>query len=56
VASGFILLVLIGILVGFGWTRIRRKAGVGVTWQTWATVIAGVVILGLLAWATQVKH
>ena len=55
-ASGLILLALIGVLVGFGWTRIRRRAGVGVTWHTWATVIAGVMILGLLLWATSVKH
>jgi hypothetical protein len=56
VTSGLILLALIGVLVGFGWTRVRRRAGVGVTWHTWATVIAGVMILGLLLWATSVKH
>jgi hypothetical protein len=56
VASGLILLALIGVLVGFGWTRLRRKMGIGVTWSTWAAVIAAVMICGLLLWATQVKH
>jgi len=56
VASGLILLVLIGVLVGFGWGRIRRRMGLGMTWSIWATVIAVVVIGGLLLWATQAKH
>jgi hypothetical protein len=56
VASGLILLALIGVLVGFGWTRVRRRMGLGVTWQTWAAVIAGVMILGLALWAFSVKH
>jgi hypothetical protein len=56
VASGLILLALIGVLVGFGWTRVRRRMGMGVTWQTWAAVIAGVVILGLALWAFSLKR
>jgi hypothetical protein len=56
VASGLILLVLVGVLIGFGWARIRRRMGLGVTWTTWATVIAVVVIGSLLLWATQAKH
>jgi len=56
VASGLILLLLIGVLIGFGWARIRRRMGLGVTWSTWAAVMAVVVIGGLLLWATQAKH
>jgi len=55
-ASGLILLLLIGVLIGFGWARIRRRMGLGMTWNTWAAVIAVVVIGGLLLWATQAKH
>ena len=55
-ASGLILLALIGVLVGFGWTRLRRRMGLAVTWQTWAAWIAGVMILGLALWAFSVKR
>ena len=54
--SGLILLALIGVLVGFGWTRLRRRMGLGVTWQTWAAWIAGVMVLGLALWAFSVKR
>ena len=57
-ASGLILLLLIGVLVGFGITRLRRRMGLGVTGGTWLAVIAGVVVLGLALWAYSVsgKH
>ncbi len=55
-ASGLILLVLIGVLVGFGWTRVRRRMGLGVTWSTWASVIAAVVILGLALWVYSLRR
>jgi hypothetical protein len=51
VVSGLILLVLIGVLVGFGITRVRGKLGMRVTGGTWLAVIAGVVALGLVLWA-----
>ncbi len=54
--SGLILLALIGALVGFGWTRVRRRMGMGVTRQTWAAVIAGVMILGLALWAYSLRR
>jgi hypothetical protein len=56
VTSGLILLVLLGALVGFGWSRVRRKMGMGMTWNTWLSVIAGVVILGLALWAFSGQH
>ena len=33
--AGFILLALIGGLFRFGFTRVRRRMGLGVTWRTW---------------------
>ena len=56
--SGLILLLLLGVLVGFGITRMRRRMGLGVTAGTWVAVIAGVVVLGLALWAYSVsgKH
>jgi hypothetical protein len=58
VASGLILLLLIGVLVGFGITRMRRRLGLGVTGGTWVAVITGVIVLGLALWAYSVsgKH
>ena len=56
--SGLILLAFIGVLVGFGITRARRRLGLGVTGGTWLAVIAGVIVLGLALWAYSVsgKH
>ena len=56
VTSGLILLLLIGVLIGFGITRVRRRMGLGVTGTTWLSIIAGVVIIGLLLWVTSAKH
>jgi hypothetical protein len=56
VTSGLILLLLIGVLIGFGITRVRRRMGLGVTGTTWLGIIATVVIIGLLLWVTSVKH
>jgi hypothetical protein len=56
VTSGLILLLLIGVLIGFGVTRVRRRMGLGVTGTTWLSIIAAVVIIGLLLWVTSVKH
>jgi hypothetical protein len=52
VTSGLILLLLLGILIGLGITRVRRRMGLGVTGSTWLGIIAGVVIAGLLLWVT----
>lgn len=55
-ASGLILLALIGALVGFGWARVRGKLGMRTTWGTWISVIAAVMVLGLALWAYSVKR
>jgi len=56
VASGFILLLLIGILVGFVVSRVRKRMGLGVTWSTWVTTVVVVGFILLLMWVTAYKH
>jgi hypothetical protein len=56
VASGFILLLLIGILIGFGVSRVRKRMGLGVTWSTWVTTVVVVGFILLLMWVTAYKH
>ena len=50
--AGLILLVFLALLVAFGWSRFRRRLGMGTTGgRTWLIVMA-VVIVGVLAmWA-----
>ena len=55
-ASGFILLLLIGILIGFGVSRVRKRMGLGVTWSTWVTTVVVVGAILLLMWVTAYKH
>jgi hypothetical protein len=54
--SGLILLVLIGILIGFVVARVRKRMGLGVTWSTWVTTVVVVGFILLLLYATSVKH
>ena len=56
VATGFILLLLIGVLVGFGVSRVRKRMGLGVTWSTWVTTVVVVGIFLLLLWVSAYKH
>ena len=56
VMSGLILLVLIGILIGFVVARVRKRMGIGVTWSTWVTTVVVVGFLLLLLYATSFKH
>jgi len=53
VSSGLILLALLAILVAFLWTRLRRRAGLGVAGKHWtaAMVIFALVVLAL--WVTS---
>jgi hypothetical protein len=56
VASGLILLLLIGILIGFGVSRVRKRMGLGVTWSTWVTTVVVVGFILLLLWVSAYKH
>ena len=51
--TGLILLVLIGAIVAFGWTRLRGKMKLSVSGKHWLGPIVIVVVLGLLLWS---KH
>jgi len=56
VMTGLILLVFIGILIGFVVARVRKRMGLGVTWGTWVTTVAVTGVLLLLLYATSFKH
>jgi len=51
VTSGLILLALLAIIVGFFWTRLRRRAGLSVTGRHWtaAIVVFALVVLAMYA-------
>jgi hypothetical protein len=55
VAAGAILLVFIAILVAFGWTRLRRRLGLGVTGRHFVVVIVGVCLVVLAMWAASTR-
>jgi hypothetical protein len=53
---GLILLVFLALMVAFGWSRLRRRAGMGTTGgRTWLIVMA-VFILGVLAMWAYTTH
>jgi hypothetical protein len=54
--TGLILAVFIGVLVAFGWTRLRGKMKMSVSGKDWLGPIVVVVILGLMLWASQGSH
>ena len=54
--TGLILLVFLGVIVAFGWTRLRGKMKLGVSSKNWLGPIVIVVILGLLLWSTHTGH
>ena len=56
VASGFILLLLIGILIGFVISRVRKRVGLSWTWSNWVTTVVVVGFILLLMWVTAYKH
>jgi hypothetical protein len=52
-ATGLILLLLIGFVAAYGTARIRRRLGVAMTGRAWLVIMAGVIVLGLLLWASS---
>jgi hypothetical protein len=50
--QGLILLAFLGVLAALFTVRVRRRMGMGSTSRTWLTVITGVIIVGLLLWAS----
>jgi hypothetical protein len=54
--TGLILLVLIGAVIAWLWTRVRGKMKLGVSGKNWVGPIVVVVLVGLLLWATNAGH
>jgi hypothetical protein len=54
--TGLILLVFLGVIVAFGWTRLRGKMKLGVSGKHWTGPIVIFVILFLLLWASHHGH
>ena len=54
--TGLILLVLIGVVVAVGWTRLRGKMKLKVSGADWIGPVIVVVVLGLMLWATYGSH
>ena len=51
--TGLILLVLIGAVVAYGWTRLRGKMKMSVSGKNWIAPIVIVVIVVLMLWASH---
>jgi fumarate reductase subunit D len=54
--TGLILLVFIGALVAFGWTRLRGKMKLGVSGKQWLGPIFIVVVVVLMLWSAHTGH
>jgi hypothetical protein len=52
--TGLILLVLIGAIVAFGWTRLRGKMKLGVSGKHWLGPIVIVGLILLLMWSSSI--
>ena len=51
--SGLILLVLICVLVAYGWTRLRGKMKLSVSGKHWIGPIVIIVLVVLLMWSVH---
>jgi hypothetical protein len=54
--TGLILLVFIGVLVAYAWTRLRGKMKLNISGRNWLGPVVIVVVVGLLLWATHNGH
>jgi ABC-type spermidine/putrescine transport system permease subunit II len=54
--TGVILAVLIGVLVAYGYTRLRGKLKLNVRSKDWVAPIIIVAIVVLLLWANATTH
>ena len=54
--SGLILVVLIGLIVAYAYTRLRGKMKLGVTSKNWVAPVVVVGLVLLLLWATNTHH
>jgi hypothetical protein len=56
VTTGLILLLFIGVIVAYGWTRLRGKMKLKVSGADWIGPVVVVVVLGMMLWATTGGH
>lgn len=49
--EGLILLLLLGVLVAFGFTRVRKRMNLNVTSKHWIYAILVAVFAALILWA-----
>ncbi len=54
--TGLILLVFIGAIVAFGWTRLRGKMKLGVSSKHWLGPILVVTLVVLMMWSVHGGH
>ena len=54
--SALILLILIGLVVAYGYTRLRGKMKLSVSGKNWVAPIVIVVIIALMLWASHTGH
>ena len=54
--TGLILLMLIGVLVAYGYTRLRGKMKLSVSGKNWIGPIVIVVAVALMLWASHSGH
>jgi succinate dehydrogenase hydrophobic anchor subunit len=54
--TGVILLFFLAVLVAFFWQKLRKRAGLGVSRQTWMGVIVVFVVVVALLYANSVGH
>ena len=54
--TGLILLVLIGAIIAFVWTRLRGKMKLNINASHWLGPILVVVVVGLMLWSTHTGH
>jgi hypothetical protein len=54
--DGLVLLLIIGAIVAFGWTRLRGKMKLGVSGKHWIGPIVVVLLVGLLLWSSHNGH
>jgi hypothetical protein len=54
--SGFILLILIGLLVAYAYTRLRGKMKLSVSGKNWVAPVVIVGIIALMLWASSGGH
>jgi uncharacterized membrane protein YeaQ/YmgE (transglycosylase-associated protein family) len=55
-SSGLILLIIIGVVVAYVYTRLRGRMKLGVSGKNWIAPVVIVVIVGLLLWASHNGH